>query len=83
MDRWWREHRPTTANLFSRELQTALRSIAHVPELGAHCAERKGMRRGTLGAALVLAAACGGSTTGLSPKGDASVSDASAESASA
>ncbi len=42
LDRWWREHRPATADLFARELETALQLIADTPEMGAPHVARRG-----------------------------------------
>lgn len=35
IDRWWREHRPTSPDLFVNELARAFQLLARVPALGA------------------------------------------------
>jgi plasmid stabilization system protein ParE len=42
MDRWWRENRPDTADLFAHELDAARRLITAFPEMGVPYVQREG-----------------------------------------
>ena len=43
MDRWWREQRPATPDLFALELAAARELIAKAPEVGPPFIERQGV----------------------------------------
>ncbi len=43
LDRWWRENRPATRDLFAQELAAAQTQLAHSPERGVIYAERNGV----------------------------------------
>jgi plasmid stabilization system protein ParE len=43
LDRWWREHRSDTADLFARELEIARQTLLVEPNLGQTYIERRGV----------------------------------------
>ena len=42
IDRWWRENRPATRDLFARELEEARKRIEQTPGIGTVYIERQG-----------------------------------------